>query len=290
MNKTITSKEVSKVICTEYYWKTPDNLKLHAQYWNNSEPPKAILILAHGLGEHINRYDQWATKFVEKGYHFISIDMRGHGRSDGKRGYAPSYQQIINDYDLLVQKTKELFPNIPKILYGHSFGGNVVVNYSTTNLKGISGVIVTSPWLSLAFKASRIKYLSGKALKFFLPGMTLSTGLKAEDTSRDSHSVQLYASDPLVHDKISLKLFFEIEAAGEKASKSIYKINVPILVMHGSGDRITSFQSTKEFVMNASNRTTFKEWPGCYHELHNDIGNEEVFQYMLNWLDKTIKN
>ena len=120
--------------------------------------------------------------------------------------------------------------------------------------------------------------------------MTLNTGLKPEDISRDPDEVHKYASDPLVHEKISLKLYFEIVAAGEKASKSIYKINVPILVMHGSGDRITSFNTTEEFVMNASSRTTFKEWPGYYHELHNDIGSEEVFQYMLNWLNNTINN
>ena len=290
MDKSVTQQEVGEITCTEYSWKTSDNLKMHAQCWKSNTSTKAILILAHGFGDHINRYDPWAVKFAEKGYDIISMDMRGHGKSDGKRGYAPSYQQIINDYDLLVQKAKELYPDVPRILYGHSFGGNVVVNYCTSNQKGISGIIISSPWLSLEFKPSRIKYITGNILRHILPGMTLNTGLRPQDISRDKNEVQKYANDPLVHEKISLKLYFEIEAAGEKASKSIYKINVPILVMHGSGDRITSFSSTKEFVMNASHRTTFKEWPEYYHELHNDIGADMVFQYVLNWLNNTTKD
>jgi alpha-beta hydrolase superfamily lysophospholipase len=79
-------------------------------------------------------------------------------------------------------------------------------------------------------------------------------------------------------------LFFEIEANGQKASRSIYKINIPMLVMHGSADPITSFRQTRDFVLNAGCLTRFKAWPGRLHELHNDTGEEEVFAYLLDWL------
>ena len=93
--------------------------------------------------------------------------------------------------------------------------------------------------------------------------------------------VDEYLHDPLVHNSILPRLFFEIEQNGIKASRSIYKINIPLLVMHGTADRITSFRQTRNFVMNAGNLTTFKEWPGAYHELHNDANEKEVFNFLL---------
>ena len=118
--------------------------------------------------------------------------------------------------------------------------------------------------------------------------MITNTGLDTEAISRNSEVVRKYIDDPLVHDKISLRLFFETMESGEKAAGSIYKINAPMLVMHGTADKITSFKTTQEFVMNSGNKTTFKAWSDNFHELHNDLDAEEVFDYTIEWLNKNI--
>jgi alpha-beta hydrolase superfamily lysophospholipase len=118
------------------------------------------------------------------------------------------------------------------------------------------------------------------------PGLLVNNSLKSEDLSRDLRIVHEYRNDKLVHDRISLKMFNQIYYAGINVSMNIYKINVPLLVMHGNADNITSCKTTREFVRNASNKTTYIEWENGYHELHNDLDKEKVFDSLLDWLNQ----
>ena len=157
-----------------------------------------------------------------------------------------------------------------------------------SNICNFSGIILSSPWLKLDFQLPRLKFLLGSIFSHVFPNLISKTGLNPEAISRNPEVILSYKNDPLVHDKISLRLFMQIVDAGVKASGSIYKINAPLLVMHGSADKITSFKATQNFVMNASSKTTFKEWPENYHELHNDLNSEEVFDFIVDWLNKIV--
>jgi alpha-beta hydrolase superfamily lysophospholipase len=273
---------------SEMFWKSSDGLKLFSQTWLPGSQPKAVINLVHGFGEHSGRYAGWARSLTEDGYIVRSFDLRGHGYSDGKKGYASNYNKLINDLSIFLDSGKELYPSLPAFLYGHSFGGNLVLNYIIQSTVNVSGIIVSSPWLELKFKPSPIKLLLGNLLKSIMPGAIFRTGLKAEIVSRDLRVVHSYRNDELVHDKISLRLFSQITENGLKASRSIYKINVPLLVMHGNGDELTSCKASREFVRNASEKTTYVEWEGGYHELHNDIDKDRVLETVVGWLNKYI--
>ncbi len=269
--------------CSSY-----DELSLFTRSWKSTAKPKAVILILHGLGEHSGRYDYLAKKFVESGYFIFAFDMRGHGKSGGKRGQSSSYQNLLKDLEIICHKVEKEFQDIPRILYGHSFGGNLAVNFAISNLYTFSGIILTSPWLKLEFQIPRGKLFLGRLASYFFPNLITKTGLDPEGLSRNPEIVHNYIKDPLVHDKVSLRLFFEIVDAGVKASGSIYKINSPMLVMHGSADKITSLKTTREFVMNTGRKTTFKEWPDNFHELHNDFNAEEVFDFMIEWLNKIV--
>ncbi len=271
---------------TENCWKSFDGVKLFAQTWFASDKPKAIINLIHGSGEHCSRYAFWAQKLAEHGYTVRSYDIRGHGRSEGKRGYSSGYSKLFKDLEYFIDKGREEFPGLPIYLYGHSFGGNLVLNYAMQYNSPVNGLIVTSPWFELVRKYSRIKVLLATLLSNIFPGFMVNMRLKAEDISRDLREVHNYRNDPLVHDKISIRLVLQIMEAGRKASMSIYKINIPLLVMHGNSDNITSCKASRNFVRNASDRTTYIEWEGGYHELHNDLNRDEVFESLLAWLKK----
>ena len=116
------------------------------------------------------------------------------------------------------------------------------------------------------------------------PGFLVSNGLKTEDLSRDLRVVHDYRTDELVHDRISLSLFKQIYYAGIEVSMNIYKINVPLLVMHGKSDNLTSCKTASEFVRNSSERTSYIEWEDGYHELHHDLDKDKVFESLLSWL------
>jgi alpha-beta hydrolase superfamily lysophospholipase len=271
-----------------YNWKSNDGISLFGQSWMPEGTPRALINYVHGFKDHSSRFEKWALRLTDNGYGVIAIDLRGHGRSEGRRGYATGFGSYVQDVSVLCQRARELFGNSPQILYGQSLGGSIVANYLISESLLPAASVITSPWFTLTHKPPMLKMTLAKAVRFLLPGLLVSSDLDAAGLSHDKEVIAQYLHDPLVHNSILPRLFFEIEQNGIKASKSIYKINVPLLVMHGTDDPITSFRQTRDFVMNAGNLTTFKEWPGAYHELHNDTDEKEVFIFLLQWLNKQI--
>ena len=275
-----------KIVHSEFHFNSHDNLSLYAQIFTAECKPKAAIIIVHGYGEHSGRYQQWAEKFVKHGYFVLAFDLRGHGLSEVRQGYRLSYYKFLKDLSVVCEKAGSLFPEIPKIIYGHGFGGNLVINYLISGTSCLDGMIVSSPWLEAEFDIPRLKLLFGGLFKNIVPRFIIRMNIHPENLSRDPEHVQNIMKDPLIRHQIPIRLLFEINAAGIRASRSIYKINLPMLVMHGTDDKITSFKASKDFVMNSSNQTTFREWAGYYHELHNDIDADEVFNFVTGWLDK----
>lgn len=274
----------------EYIWHAFDNTKLFAQSWQTKEKPKVVINLIHGLGEHSGRYSQWSEWFQNQNCAVLAFDLRGHGRSEGKRGYTPSYQHLMKDIDLLLKKSQLLFPDCPKILYGHSLGGNLALNYVITHHPHIEGIISTSPLLRLFQQPPEWQTLLVKNIIRIYPSFLAKTRLKASDISHNPEVVKKYKNDPLVHDLITARLYFEIQGASRLILSNKHKVSVPLLLMHGTSDRITSYNASCQFANNTSSNTTFKGWTGMYHELHNENNNVEVFNFIVNWIDQIMGN
>ncbi len=269
-----------------YTWIAKDGIKLFGQSWKADNDLKKLIILVHGLGEHCGRYEHWALLFNNKGYSVISMDLHGHGRSEGKRGHIKSLDVLLDDIDVLFEKSDDLFPGYKKILYGHSMGGNLVLNHIIKRNRHIDAVIVTSPWLKLVNEPSPLILNLTGGLKKVFPSLTISNQLKAEQISHDPEVVRNYERDPLNHDRISLKMFHEVYQGGYNALRNVYKINSPFLIMHGSNDGICSPKASEDYVLNTSKRTRLKLWENQYHELHNEFIKEEVHSYIISWLEE----
>ncbi len=261
-----------------------DQGKLFVREWLPEKDPQAIILFVHGLGEHSGRMDHWAERFTEKKIGFIAYDQRGHGKADGKKGAPKHSKKLIEDCKMMVGILRKEFPDIPVILYGHSMGGNVVINYVISETKTVDALIATSPWLKLTHPpAKALGKILGLMTKI-APGLTISNGLNPEDISRDKEEVEKYKQDPLVHGKISIGLALSLLEGGANALRNIYKINCPFLLMHGTKDNICSHKASEEYVMNTSERTRLKLWEGAYHELHHEPIRDEVFDYIIQWL------
>ena len=269
---------------TTYSWISTDNKNLFAQCWESEESNGKSVLFVHGLGEHSGRYETWAKKFCENGYNFLAIDLHGHGRTEGKQGHAKSLSVLLDDIDLMFDHAAQMFAGHKLILYGHSMGGNLVLNHIIRRNRHVDAVIVTSPWLKLYSEPSYASMILSTVMKRIYPSMTVKTPLKPEQLSHDQGITIGYASDPLVHNKISLRIFFELYDSGNYALRNVYKINHPFLIMHGTADTITSHKASESFVMNTSKRTRLKLWDGQYHELHNELISDEVFDYIQGWL------
>ena len=128
----------------EFKLETADNLELFARKWLPDSEALAVICLIHGKGEHSGRYLNAASTLTDAGYILLTFDLRGHGKSQGRRGFSPSYEALMDDISLLLNEAVNRFPNLPHFLYGHSLGGNLVLNYALRRKCRLSGVIASS--------------------------------------------------------------------------------------------------------------------------------------------------
>jgi alpha-beta hydrolase superfamily lysophospholipase len=249
------------------------------------ENTKAVIILVHGHGEHVQRYLNWAALFKQEGIAFLGVDLPGHGRSDGTRGDIKSYNLLGEMIDILIKSCNQTFPGCPVYIYGHSLGGGIVLDYLLRRNPKVKGAIVTSPYLRLAFEPSRIKLFIASVMKYILPGLIQPTGLNADHLSHDKIVVEKYKTDPLVHGEISVRLFSESVNAANYSLTHASELKVPTLILHGSDDLILSVEGSREFA-GKTDMVELKIWDGGYHELHNEPFKDEVFKYILNWINR----
>lgn len=270
-------------------WKSNDGLQIFGQKWESeTAAPKAVICLVHGFGEHSSRYEHVAQFFTDNLYAVIAYDARGHGKSEGKRGHFPSYDEFLNDVGHLLKQADSHFPNLPRILYGHSMGGQIVANYAIKRHPNVAGIILSSPFFQPGFAPPAIKLAAGRLMRNLIPSFSLPSGLDVNAISRDKDVVKKYTNDPLVFDSISSIMGIDLIEFGAEAVKNASTLKLPTLLFHGTADKLTSFEQSKQFAANAGNNVTFIEYKGLYHECHNEPEKQEVLQNILNWCNKLI--
>jgi len=273
---------------SEFKFKTFDGLQLFAQIWHSETKPRAVICLIHGMGEHSGRYTHVADQLTQAGYSLIVFDLRGHGQSQGPRGHTPSYEALLNDINSLLNEADKNFPELPRFLYGHSLGGNLVLNYVLRCQAQLKGVIVTDPWLRLAFEPPTFKIIFAQITNHIWPAFSQKSGLDTKSLSHDPKVVHTYENDPLVHDHISARMFIGIYQSGQWALEHASEFSLPLLLMHGGDDKIISVEASSEFADKINENCTFKIWDGLYHEIHNEPEKEEVFKFLIDWLNEKI--
>jgi len=224
-----------------------------------SSETRAMIILIHGLGEHIGRYQEWANLFADRGVGFVGVDLPGHGYSPGRRGFIKSYDVISEIIDILISTTNHTFPSVPLYLYGHSMGGTLALRYLIETNPELNGAIITSPWLKLAFEPPKSKIALAKALNYIFPWLVQPSGLRAGHISHDTEIVEQYKSDPLGFGKISVRLFNIAIKSASYVLKHSGDLKTHTLLLHGKADKITSLEASKEFAMG-NNKTEFIEF------------------------------
>ncbi|MFF2091657.1 alpha/beta hydrolase [Paenibacillus sp. NPDC058174] len=268
-----------------------EGVKLFVREWKpeKEQPPaeRGVVCLLHGMGEHGDRYAHVAARLTAEGFAVLAMDQQGHGRTAGSRGYMPSIETTVSYVGKLLDAASERYPGLPRYLYGHSMGGNVILNAALRLKPDIQGVIATSPWLRLAFSPPAVQLWAGRIIARVAPGLPQSTGLKPEQLYRPGYPhVSPIEGDPLNHTRITVKTFLEIQAAGEWALAHIQELNIPLLLLHGSADQVTSYAASAAAAEKLGDRCRFISWDGGFHELHNDIDAELVIDSIIEWLKR----
>ena len=244
-----------------------------------------VILLIHGLGEHSGRYLNLIQDFNDKNISVFTIDIRGHGKSEGKRGHSPFYEQLMSDIQYFIEHVTNKISNQKYFLYGHSMGGNLVINYSLQKDEKINGIIATSPCIKSAIKPPRIKLFIAKLFQKLIPSLTLNNEIDINGISRNLQVIEDYVNDPLNHDQLSVKLGLDIVSSGIYALENSQDIAVPMLVFHGKKDRLTSYNSSEKLVENSGSNIKFIGFKDAYHEIHNEPEKEELLRNIFDWIN-----
>ncbi|MCS7247301.1 MAG: lysophospholipase [Anaerolineales bacterium] len=272
-----------------FNFQTFDGQTLFGREWHPTEPPKAVAGLIHGLGEHSGRYAHLAERLNRERIALIAFDLRGHGRSEGKRGDSPSFEAYMQDLDAFQRQIEERLEKVPRFFYGHSMGGLLVLNYLIRRKPQITGAICSAAGLHTPLTQQKLKMALVNTLSRWLPQLALPSGLDASAISRDPEVVRRYKADPLIHSWVTLRMAQATIPAIEFVFRNAGEIRVPLLILHGTADRLTLPSGSEELARKVP-QSKLVLFEGLAHELHNEPEKEEVFHTVLQWMNNLLAN
>lgn len=247
--------------------------------------PVAVILLAHGAGEHCGRYRGFAEYFCARNIAVVAPDHRGHGESPGPRAHIRRFSEFFAPLDVLFEQTRRQYPSLPVFLVGHSMGGLIAARYLLSRQANFAGAVLSAPALEVPDPPSRIAIWVNRAISLVWPTLGVMQ-LDASGVSRDPQVVADYRADPLVHSgKFSARLVTELFGAMQDVVRGRDTIRLPLLVMHGDADLMTAVEGSRQFAHGVgSSDVTLKVYPGLYHEIFNEPERMTVLDDLHAWL------
>jgi alpha-beta hydrolase superfamily lysophospholipase len=242
--------------------------------------------VVHGLGEHAGRYDRFARGMAAHHMGTFAVDLRGHGKSPGQRGHVDALAQWIDEVAGFVEHVASLVQG-EVVPVGHSFGGVTLLSAVLAGkLPNTKRFIVSSAALKVKVAVPAWKIKLGTVASKVLPRLALDNEVDPNLLSKDSEVVEAYRTDPLVHGRISSRLYTEWLAATRQVVEHAGDIKIPFLILAGTDDGLIDPEGSKELHQRAPAMSELRLLQGRYHEPFNDRDNEEVFTLIDSWLAK----
>jgi acylglycerol lipase len=275
---------------SEGTFKGVKDFDLSYQQWLPDGDSKAVLIMVHGLAEHIGRYKNPVNYFVPKGWALYGYDLRGHGKSQGLKGYVERFSYFVDDTRIFFDRVKKENPGKKIFLIGHSMGGLIVSHYALKYQKELDGLVVSGPTIRVGYSISPMTLVAVNTLSVFAPKRGVST-LNANDISRDQVVVDAYINDPLVYrGKTKARLGAEFLNAIVKITKKIPEITLPLLIVHGANDMLSNPSGSQLMYEKAGSKDkTLKVYEHLFHEVFNEPEHEKVLSDVEAWLNAHLK-
>lgn len=277
----------------EGYFKGYKNESLFFQSWQKKDPELNVII-THGIGEHSESYARLVNHFENSNVSFFSWDLRGHGRSNGKRGYAANFNDFIYDMEIFLDESFNTFKfKAPVVLLGHSMGGLIQTKFLLTNPNKfkISGQVLSSPLFGFSVAVPMIKDKAARLLYSTFPTVTLGNELSPDMLTRDSNVIAEYEKDHLRHDMISSGIYLGMIDSFEMAFSRASEITLPTFMQIAEKDPVASSPKAKEFfeAISSPYKRIVVYGDGARHENYNDIHRATVFQDLEKNLKGLIK-
>jgi alpha-beta hydrolase superfamily lysophospholipase len=259
-------------------------LDLYYQSWQPEGELRAIIAIVHGFGAHSGLFIDAVRHLLPLGYAIYAFDLRGHGRSPGQRGHINSWAEFREDLHTFLTRIQERGPSCACFLWGHSLGAAIAVDYALRFPQSLQGLILTAPALGKV-NLPLLKVALGRMLSQVWPNFSLKVSL---DKNPKLHSPNFVTTqDPLRHEYGTARLAAEFFATEKWVENHANDLQVPLLIMYSSGDKITPPEGSSAFFQKVSfPDKEYFEYPGDYHDFHLDINYQKVLVDLENWLEK----
>jgi alpha-beta hydrolase superfamily lysophospholipase len=264
-----------------------DGLLLTRQSWRPEGAPSAVLAVVHGYGEHGGRYRGLAEDMAARGYAVHVYDLRGHGRSAGRRGHLGRFTDYLDDTGVYLDAVRNEHSGQPVYLLGHSLGGLIATAYVEDRpADDLSGLILSSPFLRLGMPVPPLKLGAARLLSVVAPTVNVGNTIDPAALSHDQEVVRAYGADPLNHHVATARWAAEAVAAQGAVLSAAGSIRLPLLLMYGDADAVADPQAARElFARVASLDKAEHCFEGYYHEIFNETGRAAVFAALAAWLE-----
>jgi len=269
------------------FWTAPDGARLALRRASPTDPPRALVLLFHGFGDHSGRYAHVAEWLAGRGYAVWALDQRGHGRSPGPRGHISRFAQFLADVAALRKRAAGEVA-VPQVLLGHSLGGLVVLRYLETAPQGLIGAVVTSPWIDEEMKAPAWKLALAKLLAGPAPGLGMHTGLDTSLLSTDPAVGRAADADQLYHGRMTPAAWREIQAAQVAVVAEADRVATPLLFLLAGDDRIVARAASEALARSLPVPPDVVVYEGMYHEILNERDKVRVLNDLGGWLDRLV--
>lgn len=245
--------------------------------------PKATILILHGLAEHHKRYDYVANKFVSNDFNVYRYDHRGHGDSDGKRGYISNTETFVEDLKIIIDLVRSENPNIPLFVLGQGMGGHIMSIFGGMYNNLVDGMIFCSPLI-----CDYANFTDCNSAEYDSEFDVVSLGC-IHNLSHDYDFIQSYDEDDLILKEVTVGLCNTLKNSTSNITNYLYNFKYPCLILHGSMDSITDCEDSRFLFKNIiSNDKEIKILSGLYHKLLEELIKDDIISEICKWIENRI--
>jgi len=264
-----------------------DGTKLHVERFLPDGPPRGVLVFTHGFSAHAGNFRHVGCAFADAGLAATFYDCRGHGKSEGRRGYVNHFSDYADDLALMIEGARARHPDLPLGLAAHSQGAVVTLDLlqrDTALRTAVKAVGLAAPFLALKLKVPLFKLVLAKVMGRVWPTLTMGNELSGEDISRNPDVIVGIHLDPLVHHAATPRWFNELRATQARVIAAVKELQTPTFMQIAGQDRIVSNEVDLAFAREAGSIVEVKVYDNLFHELFLEPERDDVIADLVRWM------
>ncbi len=275
----------------EAWIEAPHQPKLFTRAWEAAPGSPAVGII-HGLGDHSGRWERVGRALQSRGFSAYALDLPGHGRSEGKRGHVRSWDDYRSALTRWMESLRREDPDRSRrwALLGHSLGALIALDWAEKNPEIVDALVLSAPPFELSLRPAAIKVHAARLVGLLWPGFSQGNGIPPSLLTHDPEVIRAHRADPLVHFRISARLFLEFQKMRRALAKVAGSHRIPTLIVQGGADPVTSCAGCAQWAKASQEGVvTYREYPGLFHEVLNEVEWAGILEEIVVWLKETLE-